>query len=339
MLVPLLLLIPRAGASAEPKVVNGGLEEGYPSVVALGAELGDQVYSMCTGNVITPRIVLTAGHCGDDLPLELVVTLGRAWFGESIDDPDAVVRFDDMIIHPDYVPLGVGPGADLAVNDVAVMVLTQEAPAAPMWFRRDAVARDQLGTEMVSVGFGVTGIAAEGSGTRRSAPVVISQLREQFLVSFSADNPDGGQICSGDSGGPQVVFDGARDVQWAIHSWSDSACELRSGSTRTDLVAEWILDQVEAVHGTRDVCEANGWYGDGACDDVCEARDPDCDAVEDVAGCGCSGAGRPGAALPWAVGHPWAVGLPGAAALAFRRKRAASPLDSPVPSCKIGRGR
>jgi hypothetical protein len=62
---------------------------------------------------------------------------------------------------------------------------------------------------------------------------------------------------------------------WGVHSWGDQNCAILSGSTRTDLFAEWIVDQIEAEYGTRDVCEVNEWYDDGTCD-VCDEPDPDC---------------------------------------------------------------
>ena len=36
-------------------IVNGQQEYGFPSVVSLGAEFGDNAFSACTGNVITPN--------------------------------------------------------------------------------------------------------------------------------------------------------------------------------------------------------------------------------------------------------------------------------------------
>ena len=41
------------------------------------------------------------------------------------------------------------------------------------------------------------------------------------------------------------------------------------------------LDEVERIHGTRDLCLINGRYDDGVCDTFCPLPDPDCDEPED----------------------------------------------------------
>ena len=64
-------------------IVNGSPEYGFPSVVSLGAEFGDNAFSACTGNLITPKLILTAAHCSGDLPMEAVLSLGKAFFGHS----------------------------------------------------------------------------------------------------------------------------------------------------------------------------------------------------------------------------------------------------------------
>ena len=71
-------------------IVNGDLEEDFPTVVALGAEFNGTAFSACTGNLITPRIVLTAAHCGGDLPLELVIQFGSAFWGSDVTAADGV---------------------------------------------------------------------------------------------------------------------------------------------------------------------------------------------------------------------------------------------------------
>ena len=70
--------------AAEPPIVNGQTESGFLSTVALGAEFNGYVFSACTGNLITPRIIISAAHCGEQIPTETIVELGSAFFGESV---------------------------------------------------------------------------------------------------------------------------------------------------------------------------------------------------------------------------------------------------------------
>ena len=178
--------------------------------------------------------------------------------------------------------------------DFGLLELESEALVEPTWFRRGEITVEDEGTEMRSVGYGATSGSGSGSGTRRSTDLILDEVDEMFLIANTGTSNEDGQICSGDSGGPQFVEEDGRWVQWAVHSWGDSSCLYQSGSTRVDLIDEWILDFVEDVHGTRDVCEANGWYGDGTCDDMCDTVDPDC--IEDTGNpeegaakaCGCS---------------------------------------------------
>jgi len=296
--------------TAEQAIVNGQQESGFPSVVAMGAEINDVAMSMCTGNLITPEIVLCAGHCGDDIPLELVIELGSAFFGTDIGNHDEMIGFSDFEVHPDYVPLQQGVGGSLGEYDLSVFVLDEPAQAEPTWFNREEITDGDLGLEMISVGFGTTGPQGYGSGVKRSAALTLDLYDEMFLVTYSSTNPNEANICSGDSGGPQFLeVEDGRPVQLAVHSWGDEDCESSGGSTRTDIAQDWILDWVEAVHGTRDVCEANGWYEDGFCDEMCDLEDPDClpdegddddtaleaeDADEDAEACDCTSSTAPG---------------------------------------------
>ena len=301
--------------TSEAPIVNGALESGFPSTVSMGGEIGGYLMSMCTGNLITPEVVLCAGHCGDGIPIELIVGLGQAFFGESIESYDEAIGFVDFEVHPDYVPLESGFGGTLGEYDLSVFVLAEPASVEPTWFNREAITDDELDRDMMSVGFGVTGPEGNGSGTKRSALLTLDEYDDNFLISDSVSNPDGANVCSGDSGGPQFFeHDNGRWIEAAVHSWADQYCEISSGSTRTDIAADWILDWIEEVHGTRDVCEVNEWYGDGICDDYCDEEDPDCvepgdddddtssgddddaeseaddDDDEGAGGCGCSSA-------------------------------------------------
>jgi secreted trypsin-like serine protease len=283
----LALLIAAALASPPPPIINGALEEGFPEAVAIGTSFGENTISICSGTLITERIILTAGHCGGDLPIELVTSLGVAFFGTDIASADAELRFDDYALHPDYVPLQ--NGVTYGENDVSILVLEEAAPVEPAWLRLEPLSSEEAEDQAVtSVGFGLNETGTS-DGRKRSATLLIDGLDEMFLTSRSQSNPDGANICSGDSGGPQFFIDEeGRHVVWGVHSWGESSCERLSGSTRVDVVADWLLEQIERVHGTDDICEAAGRYTDGVCDeDRCDA-DPDCDPPpppEETGGC------------------------------------------------------
>ena len=263
--------------SAAEDLVNARLEDGFEFAVALGADLGAQRFSACTGSLITPEIILTAAHCSADLPMEVVILAGRAFFGPSLEDA-TLVGFSDGWIHPDYVPLQSGPLGTLGRNDVGILVLERPVDfVSPVWIATKAIDEAVAdGAEVTSIGFGVTDPDGGGSGIKRSAVLTVDDLDATFVYSSSASNVDGANVCSGDSGGPQVHWDGQQWVQWAVHSWADVRCATQSGSTRVDTVSEWILDQVALVHGSRDRCEVWGLYDDGVCDEGCDVLDIDC---------------------------------------------------------------
>lgn len=296
-----LFLALLSGPAVAQDLVNADTEDGFPFTVALGAQFGDQVFSACTGSLITPQVILTAAHCGGDFDIELVIAAGQAFFGSSVEDSDTV-GFSDGLLHPDYVELSSGIGGGLGENDIGILVLEEPVDwVEPVWIATESLDEIAEGETVTSIGFGVSNSSGGGSGIKRSAELTIDTVNDTFLISNSATNDNGANVCSGDSGGPQVYWDGEKYIQWAVHSWADQNCVAQSGSTRVDAVSDWILDQLEDVHGTRDRCEMWGLYGDDICDPECDA-DPDCveDPEPEEKGL-CSSVSAPASAWLWCL--------------------------------------
>ncbi len=312
MIQVLLLLATSLPAYAQDgawsEIVNGEETKRYPSAVAIGIDGGRFRFSSCSASVITPRILLTAAHCTAEfgVPVETITEIGAAFFGPDVNDDDVqIVGFEEIRNHPNYESIS---GSGTPENDVGIIVLEEDAPATPVLFNIRTLDEGVIGKSVISVGYGVTdGTTQQGGGIKRAAELVIDDLLGQFLVSNTFENENRANVCSGDSGGPQYFerSDG-RLVQWSVHSWADRDCRTTSGSTRTDLTSDWLLRQVARVHGTDDLCDAAGFYGDDECQDWCEA-DPDC--IETA--CACNGTSQ---------GGTWA-GVLGLLAFGLRRRR------------------
>lgn len=181
----------------------------YPDCVAVGC---DNAWR-CTGTLISPRAVVTAGHCAE--------CATRVFFGADVSRRGTVVRVAERVRHPRY-----HQGRH---NDLMVLVLQKEAAVPP---RRLASARQVESTRDARVvGFGNTNQAGTlGYGRKRlvdvpiASPACRGRIRgRDDAVSYGCDR--GYELvagkpllerdtCSGDSGGPLYVA--AKKGEWLL---------------------------------------------------------------------------------------------------------------------------
>ena len=147
----------------------------------------------CSGVLIHPRVVSTAGHCPDPFS-----------FGFGTQGFDNAMLVDRCVSAPD--------GSDLKLCTLTEEVT--ELPMTPVLYGCEAEELLEPGTPVVMAGYGQIspGPDMEGFGIQRWAATTIYQVNEKDTIigpTEGAESP-----CSGDSGGP--VFVQLEDGSWRV---------------------------------------------------------------------------------------------------------------------------
>ncbi|MBU2574329.1 MAG: trypsin-like serine protease [Elusimicrobia bacterium] len=226
-----------------PKEVSPGEYEGVVFLQFLNYT-EDGKSKLCTGTLISPRIVLTAGHCLYNLssayskkdytkyPEEIVTWAGVA-IGYNLDpnDPRSGRIIANGAVAAKWHPQWQG-GAPSNAVDMGLILLPPDA----------ADGIQSYGLNRSTPVAGKKGIVA-GYGRTGKRDIVknmgITQLRRvtDRIVGIGGES----SICSGDSGGPLFVeMDGQLKVA-GVASRTTFDCNPRSGSaTRVDSKLPWI---------------------------------------------------------------------------------------------------
>jgi hypothetical protein len=260
-----------------PAVEGGDVDATLPAVARITSE--DLLsYQVCTGTLIAPDVVLTAGHC--------VSPAGSMRVDITGEDATTTLRSFGVrtaLAHPAYNP--EGNNGDRLSNDIGLLVLAEEVPAdvaAPLPLHRAPLADDIVGERVLSFGYGRT--QTEEAGTKRSVELFIGALFDDIysLAGFDLNDVEAGAVtvekglCGGDSGGPDFVFgeDAETRELVGVHSAALSNCGL-TDSTRVDTHLQDFIDPVLA-----------GDVPGGCTGDTLDAAS--CNAALESGGCGCS---------------------------------------------------
>jgi V8-like Glu-specific endopeptidase len=241
-------------------IANGELEEGEPAVVLVYNRRG----GMCTGTLISPRVVLTAKHCVQNPgamepspPESFVIGIGNSIRSLTEQYNVVEVRTTPGV----YTSGSTGLRGALVGIDVAVMTLQTGISGFPHRNIRREPPDDLVGDDAVAIGFGQT--AAGRSGTKYRQDTRVAFISRDVVYTTPV-------TCPGDSGGP--IIDPVLDEVFAVTSFGtrDSCGTGQAGANAIYPFLE-MIDMAVADSGA---CLNNGA-------ETCDSFDNDCDMLVD----------------------------------------------------------
>ena len=248
-------------------VVNGELatRADLRSTVALFDT--ETVEPFCTGTLIAPDVVMTAGHCfanEDDSAFVVAAADFTVYVGaldaNTLEEGAATGTFGVSEIHVDcgwlvYDAANVEDESSFGrSDDIAFLLLDREVPAALMaptsLLPEELSSELAVGAEVIVSGYGIYDLDADESGVLHTGRTTVGKMNGyEILTARSADGL-GTDSCSGDSGGP-LYFEASDGEVYVVgvvsRGTSDSEFECGDGGIYTR--PEEYLDLLNRIDG------------------------------------------------------------------------------------------
>lgn len=210
-------------------IIGGQVDDKDGPVVWIVGDLEGQM-GYCSGVVVSPHVVLTAGHCARP-KAKFKIFLGANYDDEAAKAaPESYIEVTSNRASPDY-------DSRRNLHDVGVLVTTTAIPRTPATINRKPLRKDEVGQPLRIAGFGRTDAADDETiGRRREATTALDGFDETSLGMKGTPS-----FCLFDSGGPTFMTREGKEVVVGIHSIIEElTCDGVAWDTRVDIDAEFI---------------------------------------------------------------------------------------------------
>lgn len=249
-----LLIAPGCGApvspaaprpAAESAAIIGGVNDPQDPGVVLLVGRSAQSLSLCTAEVLSPHVVLTAAHCVNPAVIGKGVTF-QIFLGSDFNNKAQAANAANFVkVASTHFDARFNINDLQGGHDVAVVITAAPLAIPPLPLNRAGLDANDQGAAVRLVGFGTSrgndqnGVTA---GTRRQTTTQLNSF-DNLLLEFVDPQH---LTCEGDSGGPAFLTKNGVEVIAGITSFGDQGCQHYGYDTRVDAYLSFIDPYIAA---------------------------------------------------------------------------------------------
>ncbi|WP_394831854.1 trypsin-like serine protease [Pendulispora rubella] len=219
-------------AQTSDEIVGGTVDPGDPAVVAVYARApGATQGALCTGEVISPTVVLTAAHCITEVDPGAIHYVVPGPVFQQVPSSQWLAT-KEVHADPAFDASNLANG-----HDIGVVILAQPTNIVPIPFIRTPLPSSVVGKNVRLVGYGLdNGVTQTGAGTKRQVTVSVVSMNDKTLETGNLLQ----KACNGDSGGPALLNIDGKETIVGMTSYGLILCLLTANYTRVDLYTSFI---------------------------------------------------------------------------------------------------